>query len=206
MRVWPTGSTALLRFNRLDGTLGQVHPLRVVSDDGQRLLGWLPAETPIVGTRLAGGGGPRDVPLEVRFLRPRERFPDTWRRTSTLRLIDDEQWSSVWWFFDAAGEFLGWYVNLEIPAGRTESTVDRVDGVLDVWVTPARVCRWKDEDEAMAAIAAGRLTAEHLSRLRAEGERQIALADAGRFPFDGTWCDFRPDPDWPVPELPSGQW
>jgi hypothetical protein len=23
------------------------------------------------------------------------------------------------------------------------------------------------------------------------------LAEAGEFPFDGTWCDLRPDPSWP---------
>ena len=33
----------------------------------------------------------------------------------------------------------------------------------------------------------------------------IRAAEAGRFPFDGTWCDFTPDPDWPVEAgLPPG--
>lgn len=34
----------------------------------------------------------------------------------------------------------------------------------------------------------------------------IALAEAGAFPFDGTWLDFRPDPAWPPipPDLPDG--
>jgi hypothetical protein len=34
----------------------------------------------------------------------------------------------------------------------------------------------------------------------------IALAEAGRFPFDGTWTDFRPDPAWPAPTLPDGDY
>ncbi|AHH95319.1 DUF402 domain-containing protein [Kutzneria viridogrisea] len=204
--IWTEGDTALLRFCRLDGSLGQVHPLRVLSDDGQRLVGWLPRDTPIVGTRLEDGTDPRDLPLEVRFTTPRKRFPDTWRRTSTLRVVDDNEWSSTWWFFDSAGEFLGWYVNLEIPLGRGESTVDRVDGALDVWVEPDRRWEWKDEDEADASVDAGRMTAEHLAQLRAEGERLIALAEAARFPFDGTWCDFRPDPSWPAPTLPATGW
>jgi hypothetical protein len=39
----------------------------------------------------------------------------------------------------------------------------------------------------------------------AEGRRMIARIEAGEFPFDGTWTDFRPDPAWGVPtELPSG--
>jgi predicted RNA-binding protein associated with RNAse of E/G family len=95
-------------------------------------------------------------------------------------------------------------VNLEIPRGRTEHTTDRSDGALDVVVAPDCSWRWKDEDEADAAVAAGRITAADLTRLRAEGERVIALAEAGAFPFDGTWTDFRPDPDWPAPVLPAG--
>ena len=38
---------------------------------------------------------------------------------------------------------------------------------------------------------------------RAEGERQIALATRRSFPFDGTLCDFRPDPGWAPPQLPE---
>jgi Protein of unknown function (DUF402) len=190
-----------MRFSRLDGTLSQIHPLRVLSDDGRRLIGWLPAGTSIVGTRLETGEDPRDVPLEVRFTLPRKQYPTTWRQTSTLRLVDDQEWSSTWWFFDEVGKFLGWYVNLEIPLGRGEASVERIDGALDVWVEPDRSWSWKDEDEADASVAAGRLTSEQLVLLRAEGERLIALAEAGEFPFDGTWCDFRPDPSWPAPRL-----
>ena len=33
----------------------------------------------------------------------------------------------------------------------------------------------------------------------------IALAEAGEFPFDGTWCDFTPPADWTTPAgLPPG--
>ena len=30
------------------------------------------------------------------------------------------------------------------------------------------------------------------------------LAEAGDFPFDGTWCDLRPDPAWPPLARPDG--
>ncbi|HEX4700741.1 MAG TPA: DUF402 domain-containing protein, partial [Pseudonocardiaceae bacterium] len=119
-------------------------------------------------------------------------------------LIAESEWSSLWWFFEPDGTFRCWYVNLEIPRGRTDYTTDRVDGVLDVAVAPDRSWRWKDEDEANAAVAAGRINAAQLSRLRTEGERLIALVEAGAFPFDGTWCDFRPDPAWERPTLPAG--
>lgn len=123
-----------------------------------------------------------------------------------MRLVTESEWSSVWWFFDPDGTFRAWYVNLEMPRGRTSFSTDRVDGALDVVVAPDRSWRWKDEDEADAAVACGRITAADLVRLRAEGERMIALAEAGAFPFDGTWCDFRADPAWPAPVMPAHVW
>jgi hypothetical protein len=202
--VWRPGETAVQRFVRADGSIGQHHPLRVIEDDGERLLGWLPAGTEIIDTRLADGRHAREAPLNEMFVLPRIRVRGQWRDTSTLRLIVESEWSSVCWFFQPDGTFLNWYVNLEIPRGRTEHTTDRSDGALDVVVAPDRTWRWKDEDEADAAVTAGRITAADLTRLRAEGERVIALVEAGAFPFDGTWTDFRPDPAWPAPALPAG--
>jgi hypothetical protein len=203
-RLWQPGETFVQRFRRTDGSIGQHHPLRVLSDDGETVVGWLPRDTPIVNTALPDGRDPRQAPLAQMFRLPRVRVPGVWHGTSTLRVITEGQWSSVWWFFGPDLEFLGWYVNLEIPLGRTDLGTDRVDGALDVAVDPDRRWRWKDEDEADAAVEAGRISAEQLTRLRAEGERMIALAEAGAFPFDGTWCEFRPDPDWPAPMLPPG--
>ncbi|HEX3787410.1 MAG TPA: DUF402 domain-containing protein [Pseudonocardiaceae bacterium] len=202
--VWTPGETVLQRFVRNDGTIGQHHPLRVLADDGESLLGWLPKDTEIIGTRLVDGRDPRDAPMAERFTLPRQRCLAYWRTTSNVRLITESHWSSVWWFFAADGVFTGWYVNLELPRGRTEQTTDRVDGALDVVVAADRRWRWKDEDEAAASVAAGRITAAELAGLRAEGERIISLVESVAFPFDGSFCDFRPDPDWPAPVLPPG--
>ena len=204
-RLWAPGERVLYRFVRTNGSTGPVHPMRVVADDGRLLLGWVPAGTPIVASRLADGRDQREAPLHERFRLPRRKYASHWRRTSTLRLVDEDAWSSVWWFFSPEGTFQNWYVNLELPVGRTTSTVDRVDGALDVHVEPDRSWAWKDEDEAAAAVDAGRYTAAQMAGLRAEGERMIALAEAGRFPFDGAWCDFRPEPGWPALDPPEAE-
>jgi hypothetical protein len=203
-RVWQPGETFVQRFRRTDGSIGQHHPLRVLSDDGTTVVGWLPVDTPIVNTRLPDGRDPRQAPMAEMFRIPRVRVPGTWHSTANLRVITEGEWSSVWWFFRPDMSFVGWYVNLEIPLGRNEIGTDRIDGALDVRVAPDRSWKWKDEDEADAAVDAGRISADQLTRLRAEGERVIGLAEAGTFPFDGTWCEFRPDPDWPRPTLPPG--
>ncbi|MBP2473819.1 hypothetical protein JOF53_002691 [Crossiella equi] len=203
MTVWQPGEQVLYRFRRLDGSLGSVTPARVLADDGAQLVCWIPDGTPVRATRLADGRHQREAPLAERFRLPRVPVLSSWHGHSNLRLVDENAWSSVWWFFEPDGRFRHWYVNLEIPVGRGEGYVDRVDGVLDVVVEPDRGWEWKDEDEAEEAVAAGMFTAGQMARLRAEGERMIALAERGAFPFDGSWCDFAPEPEWPKPVLPE---
>jgi hypothetical protein len=200
--MFDPGSTAYQRFVRPDGSWWNLHPLRVLSDDGARLLGWLPLGTPVIRGVLADGRDLRDAPLHDRFRLPCTRVPGTWTGTSTIRLIEEDVHSSVWWFFSPVGEFTGWYVNLEFPRGRQGRFLDRVDGILDVLVAPDGSAVFKDEDEALSAVDAGRLTGAELDLLRAEGDRRIEQARRGDFPFDGSWIDFRPDPDWPAPQLP----
>ena len=68
------------------------------------------------------------------------------------------------------------------------------------------VIPWKDEDELAERLE----HPEHYwvddeAAVWAEGRRMIALAEAGAYPFDGTWVDFRPDPTWLMPDaLPAG--
>lgn len=200
--VWEPGDELLYRFRRLDGSLGNVHPARVVDHRDGRLLCWVLAGTSIRITTSPDGRKPRELPLHERFAGPRVPARSTWHGQPTLRLVFEDEWYSVWWFFSPGGAFRNWYVNLEVPLGRDDTGIDRVDGVLDVEVFPDLSWEWKDEDEVAAAIEAGRFDRAQIRRLRSAGERVIALAEVGRFPFDGSYCDARPDPSWRLPELP----
>ncbi|MEU6127825.1 DUF402 domain-containing protein [Saccharopolyspora sp. NPDC047091] len=200
---WEPGSDILYRFWRLDGSLGTVHPARVVSDEPDRLLCWVLPGTPIRITTSPDGRKPRELPMHERFSGTRVPALSVWHTTATLRLVFAEHWSSVWWFFEADGSFRNWYVNLEVPLGRDATGVNRVDGVLDLEVFPGGKWAWKDEDELDSALAAGRIDQLRLDRLRAEGERMADLAERERFPFDGSHCEARPDPRWALPELPA---
>jgi predicted RNA-binding protein associated with RNAse of E/G family len=175
---------------------------RVVADDERGLLLWLPVGAGFACRVNDEGGFLRAAktidaygaaPLSVR----------TWRGADVLLLHPPGAAHSVWWFF-SGGTFTGWYVNLESPAHRRDGGIDVVDHHLDVVLSPDRSWRWKDEDEFTAGIGLpGFWDAEEAAAIRAEGERVIAAAEAGDFPFDGTWRDFVPDADWPVPALPA---
>lgn len=170
-----------------------VHP---VSDDERGLLVWLPAGAGFA-YRLYPGGAPA---IEEYAAAPLQRR--TWVDRDVLILHPPGAAHSVWWFF-REGAFLGWYVNLEAVLARHPGGIDVVDHHLDIVVDPDRTWRWKDEADFEACIdRPGFWTTAEAAQIRAEGSRVAARAEAGVFPFDGTWRDFRPDPAWPLPQLP----
>jgi hypothetical protein len=77
------------------------------------------------------------------------------------------------------------------------------DQALDVLVAADRTWHWKDEDEFAERTGHPLFWDQAAaSAIRSEANRLIGLAEAAQFPFDGTWCNFRPDPDWQPTELP----
>ena len=81
--------------------------------------------------------------------------------------------------------------------------LDTVDWDLDIWVQPDRTWAWKDEDLFVERLAHPHAYwVDDEPRVRRAGDAVVALVEAGVFPFDGTWCDFRPDTGWP--QIPTG--
>jgi predicted RNA-binding protein associated with RNAse of E/G family len=79
-----------------------------------------------------------------------------------------------------------------------------MDHLLDVVIDPDLSWRWKDEEELEEAVRLGLLTRQAADGIRAEGERVIAQLEAREPPFCDGWERWRPDPAWPIPELPAG--
>ena len=94
------------------------------------------------------------------------------------------------------GAFAYWYVNFEQPLRRTPVGFDTFDEKLDLIVQPDGSYGWKDEDELEQAAALGLLDA---GAVRAEAKRVL-----DEWPFPTGWEDWRPDPSWPIPQLPDG--
>ncbi|MGA3538236.1 DUF402 domain-containing protein [Micromonosporaceae bacterium DT194] len=202
----------IMHRNVRRGRIGWVRPVRVVADDERGLLLWLARDSPIVNEVDAFGRGIRSVP-----------FTDwagsggfglkagAWHGPPLLKFLPAGAAHSVWFFRDPATErFASWYVNLEEPGVRWDdgpvAGIDIVDQDLDVFVHADRSWSWKDEDEFAERLARpGDYWVPDPDAVRAEGERVIKEVEAGVFPFDGTWCDFTPDPGWlDPPSLPPG--
>ncbi|WP_433391310.1 DUF402 domain-containing protein [Micromonospora sp. KLBMP9576] len=192
------------------GRIGWARAARVVSDDERGLLLWVARDAPTASEVTEAGRGMRAVPFAEWITSSYRLAPGRWNGPPLLAFLPTGAAHSVWWFRDAYDRFSAWYVNLEEPGVRWDdgslAGVDMVDQDLDVIVRPDRDWEWKDEEEFAERLA----FPEHYwvadaDAVRAEGKRVIASAEAGEFPFDGTWCDFTPPPDWTTPdELPPG--
>jgi Protein of unknown function (DUF402) len=190
------GEPVLCRKLR-NGAVMNALPMRVVSDFPERTVLYLAPDTAFKGARTAAG-------TKVRDLSNWMSTDLVWVGGSLIRLIEPGVWHCVDVEFDASGEFIGWYVNLQEPVRRAGSRFDTVDLVLDLVVNPDRSWRLKDEDDFQRAISVGHLTAEAGNRARAEAERMIGVLAADGSPFcESEWLSWRPPADWTIPALPA---
>lgn len=202
MRFSP-GDDIVRRYIHHDGRIGWVMSVRVVSDDERGLLTWIGPGSATAQRFTLDGAPTRQLTVDEKFSQPTVHRLASWRSHGVLMFSPPDAAHSVWWFFHADGAFKGWYVNLETPGRRWEGGRDCFDQALDVWIEPDRTWNWKDEDEfAEYGGRPGYWDDEEAGRIRAEGEALIKRAEAGEFPFDGTWCDFTPDPAWEATTLP----
>ncbi|GGJ76725.1 hypothetical protein GCM10010123_03400 [Pilimelia anulata] len=209
MRRFAPGEVIVHR-NVRPRVIGWVRTAVVVADDDRGLLVWIPRGAPVGSSVAADGRQLRAMPFAEWVTLEHRVHPHRWSGPGVLKLMPPGAAHSVWWFFDGDDRFKNWYVNLEEPAVRWADAglagVDMRDQDLDIVALPDRTWVWKDEDEFAERLALpDRYWVPDPDAVWAEGRRVAGLIEAGAFPFDGTWCDFRPDPAWAVPDaLPAG--
>lgn len=194
------GETVHLRHLQRD-QLGLLFPMQVVDDRADGLLLWAPTGTQGWHFNMPDGRTMDQTPLPEWSAARRVPVPHAISH-GLLTWHPHERDYSIRWFFRPDGTFFGWYANLEAPAVIWRDTalagIDTVDWDLDVVIHPDRTWEWKDEDEFVARLAMpDAYWVEDEDRVRRAGKDVIELVEAGVFPFDGTWCDFHPDPAWP---------
>jgi len=184
---------------------------RVVADDERGLRLWLATGSPLIRQVSTDGEGPRDMPFAEWVRRPKRIVTDTYRGPSILKFNPAGAAYSVWWLFRPTGEFAAWYVNLEEPSVRWDdgelAGVDVTDQDLDIWVWPNRSWAFKDDDELAERLEFPEHYWVHdADAVWAQARAVVPFIESGAFPFDGTWCDFRPDPQWTIPPPVESGW
>lgn len=190
--------------------LGMVFPLQVVQDTGDAVVLWAPTGTRGWHFDMPDGRGMTETPLPEWSASPRVPVPHEVGH-GVLSWHPRGRDYSIRWFFRPDGTFYRWYANLEAPSVSWRAGgmagLDTSDWDLDVVIEPDRTWSWKDEDEFVARLATPEsYWVDDADRVRRAGHEVVALVEAAAFPFDGTWCDFRPDPAWPAirADLPAG--
>lgn len=205
-----TPGQVIVHRNTRRGRIAFARPVRVVSDTSLGLLCWLAKGTTSMNEVAPDGRGARGRPFTEWITQPYGLRPGQWQGEGILMLFPPDADHSVWWFWTPAGSFSGWYVNLEERAVRWDdgavAGIDVVDQDLDVVVAPDRSWAWKDEDEFTERLAVpDHYWVANEQAVRDEGGRVIKQAEAGLFPFDDTWTDWVPPPEWiDPPDLPAG--
>lgn len=200
-----TGEIAVRRGMFPDGRITSVQAGYVVQDDERGLALWVPAGAQTIRRLTPEGEPTRYLPYVEEMRTPSVCSPSVWAPYDNLMLTVPGAGYSVWWTFQpGTGEFVGWYVNLETDSVRWFGGSDHIDQALDLLVAPERTWQYKDQDELEEQLRYPELfwDAAEAKAIRGRAVDLIARAEAGAFPFDGTWCGFRPDPAWALPVLP----
>jgi len=183
-----------------EGKVGVARPLTVVAHDGDVLASAL-----AVGTRYHGPLFRDRKNAYIDFFRGEVEFGEkVWDTHNVLILVRPDDPYSVMGFWNEAGDFVGWYVNLQAPATWTHFGFDTQDHALDIVVgEDLKSWMWKDEDELALCVEQGLYTAEKGTAIRRAGEAVIELIESGAT-WWGDWRSWSPDPRSPMPSLPDG--
>jgi len=130
---------------------------------------------------------------------------DRWHGPGVLQLQRPGEMHAVWVFWRGPQrEFAGWYANIQEPFRRSPLGFDTQDLELDLVIEPDGSWSLKDDEQLESWIERGRWTEDEVLAIRAEGDRVAAELDAGRRWWSDDWASWKPDPSWPLPELPEG--
>jgi hypothetical protein len=185
--MWSEGDVVVWRSLAF-GHIRFAMPHIVVEQTSEQVVVWLPGGTPgkmFTGKPLGelASLGEADWSLQDKV----------WEGDGVLKVHRFGRHHSLWHFTE------GWYVNLEEPWRPTPVGWDTRDLVLDIVVARDGSWHWKDEEYFSATVARGWITEQTAAVVRAEGERVLEER-----PWPSGWEDWRPDPEWPLPELPEG--
>ncbi|WP_433734235.1 DUF402 domain-containing protein [Nocardia sp. CA-129566] len=168
-------------------------PQRVVEDGGDELRVLLTPGTVGLGPELwiksmrENDPAARGQLLEAYARREWAMANWTWQRTTRLAIMYAERYFAIAPMWNERGEFLGWYVNFQLPFVRTTEGVDTSDLHIDLVVAPDLSYRWKDEDEYALAIRLGLVPDEWQREIEAARTEALTMVERRDGPFAEEW-------------------
>jgi len=127
-----------------------------------------------------------------------------WRTNRLLLLFEPNKcYSTILFWEHASDKFLYYYINFQVPFQRGDYSADTLDLELDLIINPDFSTEWKDKDDYQKAIDHGLISTEWMQCIQSAQPEILDKLEARQYPFDGTWLDWTPDPNWAAPKLPK---
>jgi hypothetical protein len=204
---WKHG-TQILQYEMWGERIGTARPVTVVEDSAKHLATYSHPGHSYISCGVENRREmslSEQVDLSFKMLDPNvgEFTKRRAGNSHVLTLTPPDLYHSVWLFWDENWRFQFWYANLQAPLRCTSRSVLIHDYVLDIIVQPDMTWSQKDVDEFEELIKRGFFTDEQISSIRAEADRMVETIESVGAPFNEGWENWRPDPNWPVPELPE---
>jgi hypothetical protein len=131
-----------------------------------------------------------------------ERY--TWHTNRLLILLQPEKYYASYYFWQAdKNQFIGYYVNFQLPFRRNKLGFDTLDLELDILVEPTYEWRWKDAEDYQRGIQCGILREEWIQEIEAAKQEVFHRLEKRQYPYDGSWLHWLPDPAWSPSTLPK---
>ena len=105
---------------------------------------------------------------------------------------------------DALDKFIGYYINFQTPFLRNQLGFHTNDLELDIVIDPQFTWSIKDEYLYKLGLREGCITNSQNTAIEDVKPDIFAMITGRHYPLDGSWVDWRPDPDWKPSRLPEG--
>ncbi|MEI6291952.1 MAG: DUF402 domain-containing protein [Chloroflexota bacterium] len=208
MKIWQSGETAALR-GMSDGMFWSARSTYVIHDQPDELALLL-----LPGAECAAPWG--YIHQKHGDHSAWDRWGDeisrnwkiekyTWRQKRCVILMQPDQYYSTLMMWDhQTGEFLGYYVNFEIPYTRSPAGFDTHDLELDIEIGPSLTWEWKDQAEYNQGIELGVITEQMQKGIAQAVVKVLEKLGKHLYPFDNSWLERKIDFNQKAPVLPAG--
>ena len=127
-----------------------------------------------------------------------------WQRNRLLIFLELDKYYSTFLFWDhEADRFSGYYINFQLPYRRSHCGFDTLDLDLDIVIDPQYSWKWKDLEDYHDGIREGGIREAWVQGIERSEAEVFDRIDHRRYPLDGSWLRWRPDPNWAPPQLPE---
>jgi hypothetical protein len=127
-----------------------------------------------------------------------------WERNRILIFLEPEKYYSCFYFWDhEADRFSGYYINFQLPYRRSHCGFDTLDLDLDIVIDPLYDWKWKDLEDYHDGILEGGIREAWATGVEQAQAEVFDRIQNRRYPLDGSWLRWRPDPTWSPPKMPE---